>query len=182
MYAFLFTQLSELNSFQIQSAQRRQAAYLARYRTASPVPQGQGGGEAGGVLEGREQETGPTIDARDEGTILQANAGQLPLMDAAGVLPGPGPGPGIVATPSLPGATGQSEGKGQDKARVEHLEEGEEGGMDDLLRAMDQRIGAVIEALAPNSLLLVVTGGGDTAECRRMQELKVRPFLRFLAR
>jgi hypothetical protein len=41
-------------------------------------------------------------------------------------------------------------------------------------RQLDEHIGKVYDALPANSLLIVATGQGDTAECRRQQELKYR--------
>jgi hypothetical protein len=41
-------------------------------------------------------------------------------------------------------------------------------------RQLDEHIGKVYDALPPNSMLIVATGQGDTAECRRQQELKYR--------
>ncbi|KAK9820565.1 hypothetical protein WJX72_011714 [[Myrmecia] bisecta] len=43
-----------------------------------------------------------------------------------------------------------------------------------LLATIDRQIGELHRALPPNTLLLVVTCQGDTAECRRLQEQKFR--------
>lgn len=39
------------------------------------------------------------------------------------------------------------------------------------LRALDEQLRAVHEGLAPNCLLMVVSGTGDSAEVRRLQKL-----------
>lgn len=43
------------------------------------------------------------------------------------------------------------------------------------LRALDAQVRAVHEGLAPNCLLMVVSGTGDSAEVRRLQKLSRAP-------
>lgn len=49
-----------------------------------------------------------------------------------------------------------------------------EEALDARLRKLDGQIGEVHRALPPNSLLMVCTGQGDTAEGRRLQELQFK--------
>lgn len=61
-------------------------------------------------------------------------------------------------------------------ARADALEAGTEGVQGEAalvarLRALDEQLRAVHEGLAPNCLLMVVSGTGDSAEVRRLQKL-----------
>jgi hypothetical protein len=45
---------------------------------------------------------------------------------------------------------------------------------DALLQRMDNHVGVIYEAMPSNSMLVIATGQGDTADCRRMMELKFK--------
>ncbi|GAX82434.1 hypothetical protein CEUSTIGMA_g9862.t1 [Chlamydomonas eustigma] len=54
------------------------------------------------------------------------------------------------------------------------IEDLSDGAQDLLLQRLDDHIGAVYQSMPANTLLVVATGQGDTADCRRMQELKFK--------
>ena len=168
IYSFVFTQLSELNGFQIQRARDRQAAYLQRYRTVEKRADA-ADGEAPGDNEVQSEpcqvddEVQPRNVGQEEGSTGAAGGGsQTAQLDVVEAL-----------APSADSANGGDDGL-HARAKEEVDEElASSKALDAHLRALDVHIGSVVDAVAPNTLVLVVTGNGDTAECRRMQELKV---------
>ncbi len=56
-----------------------------------------------------------------------------------------------------------------DEQRAAEEEDLSEAALDEQLRLVDDRVGRVHAALPVGSMLLVATGQGDTAECRRLQ-------------
>lgn len=72
--------------------------------------------------------------------------------------------------------TGQ---QGQGAAPQEHqgsqqAQDFSDAALDRQLQQLDTHIGYILSALPVNTLLIVASGEGDTAQCRRMQELKFK--------
>lgn len=141
-YAFLFSQLSDLNSFQIRRAFQRQTEYMKQHKAAQP----DGGGEAA---------------AQQAGEPHQEEAEVPP---SSSVRPGREPAPAHSDHPSSEPS--------QHPVEVEDVTS--EAALDAQLRALDDHVSRIHDALPANTLLLLATGQGDTAECRRQQELKFK--------
>ncbi len=62
----------------------------------------------------------------------------------------------------------------QPNSTVSEQEDTSEAALDAHLRRLDALVGRVHDALPRDALLLVATGQGDTAECRRLQEAKFK--------
>jgi hypothetical protein len=70
------------------------------------------------------------------------------------------------------GTSGRGQGGRAEEAAGE--EDFSEEALDARLRKLDGQIGEVYSALPSNTLLMVCTGQGDTAEGRRLQELQFK--------
>ena len=142
-YAFIFSQLSDLNSFQIRRASQLQTEYMRLHKAA------QSGGEGEAVQQ-------PAGEPHKE------DAAELPLSPS-----GLGSEPPSHAHSSHP----SSEPLQPPAEGVDVLSE---DALDAQLRALDDHVGRIHNALPANTLLLLATGQGNTAECRRQQELKYK--------
>jgi RNA exonuclease 1 len=73
---------------------------------------------------------------------------------------------------------GQGQQQGEDPGggggEAEEVHDYSEEALLRVAQQLDEHVGQLYDALPPNSLLIVATGQGDTAECRRQQELKYR--------
>lgn len=138
-YAFVFTQLSDLNSFMIQRANYRQTQYLRRFKQQQQSLEDEQGGmqAASGAAGGQSSSSGSQL-AEIEARFCPDDQGQA----------------------------GKDEEGYSDAALASQL--------DDRLRSLDGYINDVFASLPANTLLMVVTGAGDTAECRRQQEVKFK--------
>ena len=135
-YAFVFTQLSDLNSFLIQRANHRQTQYLSQNQRNQKL----------------------LAEQRDSGT--GSSGPEAPLPGAESRIQ---EGPDLSSGQRV--AHGSEEGPTEDTLNLQ---------LDERLRALDIHIGSVLKSLPDNSLLIVATGCGDTAECRRQQEVKFK--------
>ncbi len=99
----------------------------------------------------------------------------LRLHSKAGA-PAPGEAGGSASQQRAAAAAGEEagpSGRGQGGAAGEEEDFSEEA-LDARLRKLDGQIGEVYQSLPSNTLLMVCTGQGDTAEGRRLQELQYK--------